>query len=148
MEADWWPRCCRNSRKRQPSPVELLTILTTSARGHGDPCSLSAPLVAASGTLVLLDVVCLRRCDADTVTMVPLLANVTANPEFFIRIPPSTCTAQVSLILVASIFFDDLLLLLWRRLLCWLAVRIGFLGWQELKGKCIIRNLCKYEQET
>lgn len=141
MEADWWPRCCRNSRKRQTPQSKYYYSLTTSSRSDGDPCSLSAPLVAASGALVLLDVLCLRRRDADTGTMVPPLANVTANPKVsIVRIPPSTCTAQVSLILVASIFLDDMFLLLWRRLLCLLAVRIGFLGGQGLKGKYTIRN--------
>jgi len=81
-------------------------------------------------------VLCLGGSDADTIAMVPVLTNVTAYPEFtIIRIAPTTGSAQVSLILVTSLFFDHLFLLLWQGLLCWLAIRIGFLGWLELKEK-------------
>src|SRR5438128_1455406 len=109
-----------------------INILTTLARSV--PRSLPASLVAAIGAFVLLDVFRLGRSDPDALAMEPLLANVTANPEFAICVALSANAAQVS-ILIVSVIFASWFLKLWWGLLCQLAVRVGLLGWLELRRK-------------
>jgi hypothetical protein len=85
--------------------------------------SFPAPLGAAAGTLVLLDVLCLCRGDADTLAMEPLLADIAADPELPIRIAFPTGPTQVRLVLLC-VLTAAILLFVWVGWLHRLTVRI------------------------
>lgn len=86
--------------------------------------SFPAPLGAAAGTLVLLDVLCLCRGDADTLAMEPLLAHIAADPELPVRIALPTGPTQVRLVLLC-VLPAAVLLFFWVGWLRGLTVRIG-----------------------
>lgn len=97
--------------------------------------SFPAPLGAAAGTLVLLDVLRLGRGDADTLAMEPLLADITADPELTVSIALPTGPTQVRLVLLC-ILTATVLLFFWVGWLHRLTVRIGLFGWlQEMQDK-------------
>lgn len=86
--------------------------------------SFPAPLAAAAGALVLLDMLCLGGGDADALAMKPLLTDITADPELTVQIAVPTGATIVCLILL-RIFLATVLLLFWVSGLRGLAVRVG-----------------------
>lgn len=86
--------------------------------------SFPAPLAAAAGALVLLDVLCLGRGDADALAMEPLLADVTADPELAVRVALPARATKVCLILL-RVLPAAVLLLLWVSRLRRLTVRVA-----------------------
>lgn len=85
--------------------------------------SFPAPLAAAAGALVLLDMLCLGGGDADALPMEPLLTDVTADPELTVQIAVPTGATIVCLILLRVLLATVLLFRVsgLRRL----AVRVG-----------------------
>jgi hypothetical protein len=90
----------------------------------GSNMSFAAPLAAAARALVLLDMLCLCRGNADTLAMEPLLTDIAANPKFTIRITLSTRATQISLVLVPCILPTTVFLVFRVSWLCRLTVRI------------------------
>ena len=86
--------------------------------------SFPAPLAAAAGALVLLDVLCLGWGDADALAVEPLLTDVTADPELAVCIALPTGATKVCLVLF-HVLPATVLLLFWVSRLRRLAVRVG-----------------------
>ena len=117
------PAATEQQVKRFSTAPPFLAILSISTGSH--PLSFSAPLAAAAGALVLLDVLRLCRGDPDALAMEPLLANVAADPEFAVCIGLPTRAAQVCLVLILNVLPTTVILVFWLGWLCRLAVRIG-----------------------
>nr|ACU24611.1 unknown [Glycine max] len=70
-------------------------------------------LVTARWALVLLDMLCPSRGDLHTFTMEPLLADVTANPEFISAIVLTTCPTQGLSMFIIILIVQFFILIFW-----------------------------------
>ena len=115
--------------KRLLTPLHrfLMILNTTVNREHvpSPGAVIPAPLAAAAGALVLLDVLCLGRGDADALAVEPLLTDVTADPELAVCIALPTGATKVCLVLLFRVLPATVLLLFWVSRLRRLAVRVG-----------------------
>jgi len=107
-----------------PFPNDSKHELSTGSTSRPQASSFPAPLAAAAGALVLLDVLCLGRGDADALAVEPLLTDITADPELAVCIALPTGATKVCLVLLFHVL-PATVLLFWVSRLRRLAVRVG-----------------------